>query len=253
MRLRGSVLRRLARLLKGEAFRLQSQMDIHPRSLWHNPHFLRETGGFYPRQSGVERAIKECWPEDTVRRDMLVLLMRDLVMRDVQGAIGELGVYKGESARLIHHYLPDRTLHLFDTFEGFTSEDAEAESLTTQAYVRSGQFGDTSVESVRQRIAPCRDTVIFHPGPFPETCDEAVRQERFALVHLDADLYRPILAGLRFFYPRVVPGGYVAIHDYNAWQGARRATNEFFADKPEIPVPMPDKSGTAVVTRAGTD
>ena len=56
---------------------------------------------------------------DTVRRDMLVLLLRDLIERRVPGDMAELGVYKGLTARLIHHYAPERTLHLYDTFQGF--------------------------------------------------------------------------------------------------------------------------------------
>ena len=43
MRLTGSLLRRLSPLLRRQAFRLQSQMDIHPRSLWHNPDFALKT------------------------------------------------------------------------------------------------------------------------------------------------------------------------------------------------------------------
>ena len=36
----------------------------------------------------------------------------------------------------------------------------------------------------------------------------------FALVHLDCDLYAPMRAGLEFFYPKLVPGGFMIIHDY---------------------------------------
>jgi O-methyltransferase len=71
----------------------------------------------------------------------------------------------------------------------------------------------------------------------------------FAFVHLDADLYDPIMAGLQFFYPRVAKGGIIVVHDYNSWPGARRAVDVYFQDKPEVPVPMPDKSGSVVIVR----
>jgi len=68
-------------------------------------------------------------------------------------------------------------------------------------------------------------------------------------VHLDADLYDPTLSGLRFFYPRLSKRGILLVHDYNAWPGARRAVDEFFSALPELPIPMPDKSGSALIVK----
>ena len=249
MHLLGSLLRKLSPLLRSQALRLQSQMDIHPKSLWHNPHFAETTGGFFPPGHRASRSIADGTANDLVRRDMLVLLMRDIETRGVSGALTELGVYRGETARLMHHYLPERRLYLFDTFEGFDRRDTAAEALATGTTVASEQFGDTSVEAVRRQVQQRNGNVSFHPGRFPESCDRSIREERFAFVHLDADLHRPTLAGLEVFYPQVVPGGYLVVHDYNAWHGARQAVDEFFADKPEIPVPMPDKSGSAVIVK----
>jgi len=75
----------------------------------------------------------------------------------------------------------------------------------------------------------------------------------FCLVHLDCDLYAPFQAALRYFYPRLVSGGFLILHDYaNAhWKGAEKAVDEFFADKPEKVIPIPDKSGTAVLRKIG--
>lgn len=226
-------------------------MDIHPRSLWHNPDFARKTGGFYPPQDRMSRSIEPSSATDPVRRDMLVLLMRDIEVRRVDGSLAELGVYKGETARLLHHYLPHRRLHLFDTFDGFDKHDTDTEKTVTGAEVESGQFGDTSVRGVRRYVSPRNSNVEFHSGTFPESCEPAVREESFALVHLDADLHRPTLSGLEVFYPLVRPGGFIVVHDYNAWHGARQATDEFLADKTEIAVPMPDKCGSAVIVKCG--
>ncbi len=250
MRLIGSLLRRLSPLLRSQAFRLQSQMDIHERSLWHNASFARVTGGFLPPGARDAHSIEEAEPWDLVRRDMLLLLMRDIEVRRVYGSLAEVGVYRGDTARLIHHYLPHRPLHLFDTFKGFHKRDTDSEAEVTGNAVASGQFLDTSVALVRDRIDPQNGNVVFHPGVFPESCEASIRRERFAFVHLDADLYRPTLAGLEFFYPLVVPSGYIVVHDYNAWHGARKATDEFLGDKPETAVPMPDKSGSAVIVKS---
>ncbi len=249
MRLAGSVLRHLSSLLRHQAFRLQSQMDIHPQSLWHNPEFARTTGGFYPPGAAHDRRIEWLADGDSVRRDMLVLLLRDIEVRGIEGSLAELGVYRGDTACLLHHFLPDRRLHLFDTYTGFDPRDARSEAALTGAVATAGQFGDTSLNSVRERIRPRNSNVAFHQGTFPASCDATVRQEAFAFVHLDADLFRPTLAGLEVFYPLVTPGGYIVVHDYNAWQGARQATDSFLAGKPEIAIPMPDKSGSAVIAK----
>jgi hypothetical protein len=70
-------------------------------------------------------------------------------------------------------------------------------------------------------------------------------------VHIDTDLYAPIMSGLEYFYPRMVPGGYLIIHDYGSltWEGAEKAVDTFFADKPESVIQIPDSSGSAVIRR----
>jgi hypothetical protein len=47
----------------------------------------------------------------------------------------------------------------------------------------------------------------------------------------------------------MTPGGFILAHDFNAWPGSRKAVEEFFRGKPELPVPMPDKSGSVLITK----
>ena len=76
-------------------------------------------------------------------------------------------------------------------------------------------------------------------------------KNKFKVPRAIVRIYDPILAGLEFFYGRVVPGGFILVHDFNSWPGARRAVREFFRNKPEVPVPLPDKSGSALITKLG--
>lgn len=229
------------------AFYLQGQMDISPRSLWHDPDFAASTGGFLPPGSTLERQIFDGDPWDSTRRDMLILLLRSILTRNVDGELAELGVYKGVTARLIHGYVPERRLHLFDTFGGFATADIQQDQKNAAAF-SGAEFGDTSLEAVLNRVG--RDAnVVPHVGRFPDTVSPELADLHFAFVHLDADLYAPIVAGLEFFYPRMSPGGIIVVHDYNAWVGARAAVDHFFADKSEIPLPMPDKSGSVAIVK----
>jgi O-methyltransferase len=238
--------RRWARRLQGGSFFLQGQMDIHPKAHWPTS-LTGTTGGFYPKDSRDGRSICDLDAHDNTRRDMLILLLRTVLEQQVPGALAELGVYKGLTARLIHHYVPERTLHLFDTFEGFTEHSDVAELKAVGHTARL--FADTSQDHVRRFIGGSRQTLAFHPGFFPASIPAALQSETFAFVHLDADLYDPTLAGLNFFYPRLARRGMLIVHDYNAWPGARQAVDEFFADKPELPIPMPDKSGSVVIAK----
>jgi len=45
-------------------------------------------------------------------------------------------------------------------------------------------------------------------------------------------------------------GGIIFVHDYNSWDGARHAVDQFFASRPEVPLAMPDKCGSAVIVKA---
>ena len=62
-----------------------------------------------------------------------------------------------------------------------------------------GLCHDTSVEFVLENIG-YRANCIIRKGWFPETTT-GLENEKFAFVHLDTDLYKPILAGLKFFGP----------------------------------------------------
>lgn len=41
----------------------------------------------------------------------------------ISGSVAECGVFLGNTALFINKYWPDRTLHLFDTFDGFDDKD----------------------------------------------------------------------------------------------------------------------------------
>jgi O-methyltransferase len=228
---------------------MQGQMDINPKSLWHNPDLIKHTGGYFLIGDKTKRQILNIEPWDTTRRDMIILLLRTILANNIEGNIAELGVYKGSTAKLIHYYAPERKLHLFDTFEGFNANDVAVDSQKTGVTVTGKHFKDVAFEQVKNYIAPKNNNVFFYKGYFPQSVPDSLYNMQYAFVNLDADLYEPTLQGLKFFYPRLNINGFILVHDYNAWAGARKAVDEFFKDKPEIPIPMPDKCGSALIVK----
>jgi O-methyltransferase len=225
---------------------LQSRMDIDEANRWFPQTFRERFGGFHP--PGDCRNYQRVFPSDRVRSDMLVLLLREIVLAKVPGSLAELGVHHGWSARLIHHYCPERRFYLLDTFEGFATADLKTESLGV-IFNQHPAFDDTSIELVRKNIQPIADTLEFVPGWFPRSATTTIREDRFAFVHLDADLEAPISSGLDFFWPRLSSGGMIVVHDYNAWPGARIAVDRFRQCEKVAAVPMPDKSGSIVLVK----
>ena len=225
-------------------------MDINPLSIWHNPQFVLDYGGYLPKDCKSTRKIRHVCEYDIVRRDMIILLLKRTIENNIQGDIAELGVYQGHTARLIHHYAPERHLHLFDTFTGFCKEDLSKEVSYIQDSQTTDCFSDTSVDNVTKLIRPLNKNVHFYPGYFPNTVPGSLDNVHFSFVHLDADLYKPMIDGLNFFYPQMSHGGIIVCHDYNSWPGSRRAVDEFCSLNNQIPLPMPDKCGSAVIIKS---
>jgi len=194
----------------------------------------------------------------------------------VPGDFAELGVYKGESAKIIHLMDPSRKFHLYDTFEGFKEEDLKHETGEAASYT-TRNFADTSLEAVRRNLGGS-DRFVYHPGRFSElTVDSRQLTESlmpttdqqpfssdcqlptvncqllFALVNLDADLFKPTKAGLEYFYPLLSPGGVIIIHDYNyKWPGIKKAVDEFASAIPETLVMVPDMEGSVMIIKSQT-
>ncbi len=59
---------------------------------------------------------------------------------------------------------------------------------------------------------------------------------KIALLRLDTDWYESTRHELEHLWPLLVPGGVLIIDDYGHWAGARRAVDEFFADRVDAPL-----------------
>jgi O-methyltransferase len=153
------------------------------------------------------------------------------------GDFAECGVYKGGTARLLAEATDriSKRLHLFDTFEGMP-ELADSDPSGH----RRGDFGDTTLDAVSEYLRGF-EHLEFHVGEMPATFAPLL-DCRFAFAHIDVDLYASVRACCEFFYGRMAAGGMLVFDDYGFEyyrHAARQAVDEFFADKPEVPLPLP--------------
>lgn len=211
----------------------------------------------YIRQiQNAQRVIKtplwgseEILPNDFLDSDYVRVKTLEAIcgrLKNVPGAAAELGVYRGSFARCLNALLPERRLYLFDSFSGFAPEEIQREKLG-RGFAQSHR--NTAVDVVLKAL-PHPEQAVIRPGLFPDSLGGL--EERFCLVSLDVDLEESTLAGLRYFYPRMNPGGYILLHDYNSPKlpGVRAAVKRF---ETELgckihAVPLCDVNGTLVIS-----
>lgn len=144
----------------------------------------------------------------------------------VPGDIAEVGVYKGGSAKIICSVKGEKSLHLFDTFEGLPKVD----DIDMVWPFYEGKFA-ASYDSVKDYLKN-DGNIFFYKGIFPGT-SEPVKEKTFSLVNLDVDTYDSTKKCLEFFYTRMSSGGIILSHDYITAPGVKKAFDEFFESKTE--------------------
>jgi O-methyltransferase len=86
-----------------------------------------------------------------------------------------------------------------------------------------------SLEEVKENFARVRlldDRVIFLRGWFRDTLPR-LRDERWALIRLDGDLYESITDGLVNLYPNLQVGGCIIVDDYFSIAACRKAVDHY--------------------------
>ena len=185
---------------------------------------------------------------DVIRTSTLSLIADEIHARELKGSVAELGVAQGKFARVINALFPEKELHLFDTFEGFPASDIADDKQRKFSDTKPEWYADIDMSALMSSMR-YPERCVIHKGYFPDTAQGL--EESFCFVNIDCDLYKPILAGLEYFYPRLVKGGYIFVHDYRSkyFTGVRSALNEF-AQKNNISYcVIPDNTGTAVITK----
>jgi hypothetical protein len=191
---------------------------------------------------------------DWSRFDARVIFLRELAELQhetgVYGAVAECGVFRGYFASYINEYYPDRTLYLFDSFEGFEQSAIEAENAwIKEEGIVSWTRGDERLSLLR---CPNRVRTVVKRGWIPGSFS-GLEDERFAFVNLDMDLYDAQLNALRFFAPRMSKGGVILLHDYYypALPGVKLAVNEFSKERDFIRLPIGDGLSMAIIMKEG--
>lgn len=140
----------------------------------------------------------------------------------LEGEIAEVGVYKGGTAYILCNCAPNKTIHLFDTFDGMPSLEQDVDDH------KGGDFSNTSLDYVQTYLSEFNN-MEYHIGIFPNSAKNLNCQ--FCLVHLDGDLYQTTIDGIEYFWSKLVVGGSIIFDDYE-WskcEGVKIAIDEYFS------------------------
>jgi O-methyltransferase len=134
-------------------------------------------------------------------------------LRDVAGAILEVGVWRGGTGALMAARagglgLQD-AVYLCDTWRGVVKSGA------VDIYYRDGKHDDTSRDTVERLLAEMGlDNVELLEGIFPDETGDRIADRTIRMCHCDVDVYQSAKDVLEWVWPRLSPGGVVVFDDY---------------------------------------
>ena len=164
-------------------------------------------------------------------------LLESTITANVPGDVVEFGCYKGDTSILLQKLLhstgaTDKTLWLYDSFEGLPPKTAEDASAAGDSF-KAGELFVTK----REVVAKFKKAGLRVPRikkAFFEHLSAADLPEQISFAFLDGDLYGSIKTSLTLVTPRLSPGAIIIVHDYNNPElpGSAKAVDEYLRAHP---------------------
>ncbi len=178
----------------------------------------------------------------------LMLSVQYVYEGDVAGDVAEFGTCGGVTAQALaaamkchgrHDWAPKKVLHLFDSFSGLPHATNVVDQSSPHVQKGWWKAGSCScpIGEKELRVRACQflphDQVSIHAGWFCNELPKLPGETRFALLHIDCDLYQSAKDVLDFVLGNglLSPGGMIVFDDFNCnraseeW-GERRAWAE---------------------------
>jgi hypothetical protein len=176
---------------------------------------LADVGRIHPARERALRALQQSVDYiDRAMPDVIGLeTQRELIdvtleAVGVEGHYLEFGVFTGGTIRYIAKRIGKRTIHGFDSFEGF-AEPWTGFSLGNKTF------------DVKGRLPRVPDNVQLHRGFFDTSLPQwlADHPGSVAFVHVDCNLYSSTKTILDLLAPRFVPGSVILFDEYFNYPG----------------------------------
>lgn len=212
-----------------------------------------------PWEEAIWRRVREFTMTSIERVLGSIRAAQHVAKHKIPGALVECGVWKGGNAiamaeGAIHEGNFDRTLYLYDTYEGGMTDPGIFDvDLITKANARARRsnhwgYAPASLAGVQHALGLLGlpgDQLKFIKGAVEETIPK-VMPDQIAVLRLDTDFFNSTLHELEHLYPRLVSGGICIIDDYGHWGGSTKAVDEYFAGR-QVFLNRLDYSGRLIV------
>jgi len=186
------------------------------------------------------RTIGYDWPE--LAHTMVGLRrlenLRELTQRaldeQIPGDFIEAGIWRGGCCILMRAVLEangakDRKVYAADSFSGLPPPNPQIYPADRDLDLSIHQELAVSLETVKANFARyglLDDQVIFVKGLFVDTLP-GLNAGPFCLIRLDGDYYESTYIALEALYPKLSPGGFIIIDDFNFLPPTREAVNDY--------------------------
>lgn len=166
-----------------------------------------------------------------VSKDQLRIIMSILetILRlDVEGDVVEFGCYVGESSKylrmMIDHYLSNKKLYVYDSFEGLPELSKYEEGTGW----KSGTLKTTEQVLLSNFYNNGLKPPIITKGWFKDLNMQDI-PEKICFAFLDGDFYNSIYDSLNLVWNNLSSGGVILLHDYdrNDLPGVKQAVLDF--------------------------
>jgi O-methyltransferase len=183
---------------------------------------------------------------DAERARALARSVWTIASSGINGDVVEFGTMSGLTAKVLARSISvlekkaryDRTLHLFDSFEGLPEATSEIDQA--QSFVQNGTWAKGALKGLSESAlaAICareyrRDRIRTYAGWFSDTVFLLQKDTQLALLHVDCDLYQSTMDALEpcFRNGWVSKGALIHFDDWNIERssndlGERRAWRE---------------------------
>ena len=221
----------------------------------------RRYAGNYPpytvRNGLIEPADREIAGEDADPWQFYLfsLMLDQLTKEAVSGDVAQFGAGWDYSTTILARLARKQSGRLYllvpaaapriDPLPGGKPRHFEENSRSGEGVARSetlDEFADTYAAF---------EGVDIVTGMLSATGDDARDDVKLAAAYIVCRDYLPFKTALEYAWSHLVPGGYLLMPGYanSSWNSCEKAVDEFFADKREAILPLPDAIGTAVVRK----
>ncbi len=174
---------------------------------------------------------------DQIDERELAIILRELeksLAATATGDVVEFGCYVGTTSVPVGKRLmsTDKTLYVYDSFEGLPDKSAEDASPAGLQFV-TGELLATKKQLIKNFKQAGVPLPVITKGWFSDITPSQV-PGAISFAFLDGDYYHSVLDPLKLIWDRMAAGAVIIVDDYanEALPGAARATDEWLRDHP---------------------